>query len=161
MAGPSFHQCSTSTTLSLKASPKAISGRTSYFRVRLEFLPYPHLIPAFFNMRGFGPPVSVTSPSPWTGVDHTVSGLRPRTPALLHSPASDSLSLRLRLFTLTLHANVTRRFILQKARHHPGLHHRALTFCKHTVSGSFSLRSRGAFHLSLTVLLHYRSLGSI
>ena len=38
---------------------------------------------------------------------------------------------------------------------------RALTFCKHTVSGSFSLRSRGAFHLSLTVLLHYRSLGSI
>src|ERR1700730_4985011 len=59
-----------------EASPKAISGRTSYLRVRLEFLRYPHLIPAFFNMRGFGPPVSVTSPSPWTGVDHTVSGLR-------------------------------------------------------------------------------------
>ena len=65
--------------LILEASPKAISGRTSYLRVRLEFLRYPHLIPAFFNMRGFGPPVSVTSPSPWTGVDHTVSGLRPRT----------------------------------------------------------------------------------
>jgi hypothetical protein len=100
--------------LILEASPKAISGRTSYLRVRLEFLRYPHLIPAFFNMRGFGPPVSVTSPSPWTGVDHTVSGLRPRT----HSPYSDSLSLRLRLFNLTLHVNVTRRFILQKARHH-------------------------------------------
>ena len=64
------------------ASPKAISGRTSYLRVRLEFLRYPHLIPEFFNIRGFGPPVSVTSPSPWTGVDHTVSGLRPRTVAL-------------------------------------------------------------------------------
>src|SRR6476660_6468520 len=98
-----------------EASPKAISGRTSYLRVRLEFLPYPQLIPGFFNRRGFGPPVSVTSPSPWSGVDHTVSGLRPRT----HSPYSDSLSLRLRLFNLTLHVIVTRRFILQKARHHP------------------------------------------
>ena len=115
----------------LKASPKAISGRTSYFRVRLEFLRYPHLIPAFFNMRGFGPPVRVTAPSPWTGVDHTVSGLRPHT----KSPYSDSLSLRLRLFTLTLHGNVTRRFILQKARHHPPT--RALTACRRTVSGSF------------------------
>ena len=27
-----------------KASPKAISERTSYLRVRLEFLRYPHLI---------------------------------------------------------------------------------------------------------------------
>ena len=98
-----------------EASPKAISGRTSYLRVRLEFLRYPHLIPELFNARGFGPPVRVTAPSPWTGVDHTVSGLRPRT----MSPYSDSLSLRLRLFTLTLHGNVTRRFILQKARHHP------------------------------------------
>ena len=31
--------------------------------------------------------------------------------------------------------------------------------CKHMVSGSLSLPSRGAFHLSLTVLVHYRSLG--
>ena len=98
-----------------KASPKAISGRTSYLRVRLEFLRYPHLIPALFNVRGFGPPVRVTAPSSWTGVDHTVSGLRLHT----YSPYSDSLSLRLRLSNLTLHANVTRRFILQKARHHP------------------------------------------
>ena len=96
------------------ASPKAISGRTSYLRVRLEFLPYPHLIPEFFNIRGFGPPVRVTAPSPWTWVDHTVSGLRLRT----HSPYSDSLSLRLHFFSLTSHANVTRRFILQKARRH-------------------------------------------
>src|SRR5699024_5367079 len=44
----------------LEASPKAISERTSYLRVRLAFHPYPHLIPAFFNIRGFGPPVSVT-----------------------------------------------------------------------------------------------------
>ena len=34
-----------------EASPKAISGRTSYLRARLEFLRYPQVIPAFFNMR--------------------------------------------------------------------------------------------------------------
>ena len=42
-----------------------------------------------------------------------------------------------------------------KARHHP------LTgsdYCRHTVSGSLSLPS-GCFSLSLTVLVHYRSLG--
>ena len=33
----------------------------------------------------------------------------------------------------------------------------ALTACRRTVSGSVSLPSRGAFHLSLTVLLRYQS----
>ena len=37
----------------------------------------------------------------------------------------------------------------------------APTDCKHTVSGTVSLPSRGTFHLSLTVLVRYRSLGSI
>ena len=100
---------------SFEASPKAISERTSYLQVRLEFLRYPHLIPALFNVRGFGPPSSVTWTSTWTWVDHLVSGLRPHT----QTPYSDSLSLRLRLFNLTLHVIVTRRFILQKARHYP------------------------------------------
>ena len=50
---------------------------------------------------------------------------------------------------------LTRRLILQKARHHPTK--RALTDCKHTVSGTISLPSRGTFHHSLTVLIHYRS----
>ena len=36
-----------------------------------------------------------------------------------YAPISDSLSLRLRIFCLTSHDIVTRRFILQKARHHP------------------------------------------
>ncbi len=34
-----------------------------------------------------------------------------------------------------------------------------MTACKRTVSGTLSLPSRGAFHLSLTVLVHYRSVG--
>ena len=37
--------------ISFEASPKAISGRTSYLRVRLEFLRYPQIIPALFNVR--------------------------------------------------------------------------------------------------------------
>src|SRR5919112_5137051 len=35
----------------------------------------------------------------------------------------------------------------------------APTACRHTVSGTLSLPSRGTFHLSLTVLVHYRSTG--
>src|SRR6201747_3186921 len=38
---------------------------------------------------------------------------------------------------------------------------KALTACRHTVSGTISLPSRGTFHLSLTVLVRYRSSGSI
>jgi hypothetical protein len=37
--------------------------------------------------------------------------------------------------------------------------HSPLTACKHTVSGTLSLGFRRTFHLSLTVLVHYRSPG--
>ena len=37
----------------------------------------------------------------------------------------------------------------------------APTVCMHAVSGSVSLPSRGSFRLSLTVLVHYRSITSI
>ena len=57
--------------------------------------------------------------------------------------------------------SLTRRLILQKARHHPTHKAKALTDCRHTVSGTLSLPSRGTFHHSLTVLIRYRSLGSI
>src|SRR5438477_13174845 len=58
---------------------------------------------------------------------------------------------------------LTRRLILQKARRHPNLENqtKAPTDCKQTVSGTLSLPSRGTFHLSLTVLVRYRSPGSI
>ena len=62
---------------------------------------------------------------------------------------------------LTSPLTVTRRLILQKARHRDEatlrLQHDSLTVCKPTVSGTISLPSRGSFHLSLTVLVHYRS----
>ena len=58
-----------------EASPKAISGRTSYIRVRLEFLRYPHLIRQHFNGGRFGPPLPFTATSTWTWIGHPVSGL--------------------------------------------------------------------------------------
>ena len=135
-----------------RASPKAISGRTSYLRVRLEFLPYPHLIPALFNGRGFGPPPPFTAASAWTRVGHPVSGPRCLTllPAAPAVRSSRLLSLRLRQSTgLTSPDTVARRTVLQKV--HGRIFH-APTACGRGVSGSLSLPSRGPFHLSLTVL---------
>ena len=97
-----------------EASPKAISGRTSYLRVRLEFLPYPHLIATLFNGCAFGPPLPLTAASSWTWVDHPVSGLLPLTMALLRLGFPTAP----RLWRLTLPVNVTRRTVLQKVRGH-------------------------------------------
>ena len=59
---------------------------------------------------------------------------------------------------LTSLHKITRRTVLQKVPHRTlG----ALSACKRKVSGSLSLPSRGSFHLSFTVLLRYRSSGSI
>src|SRR3954462_4856151 len=44
---------------------------------------------------------------------------------------------------------------------HPPKRGQALTDCRRTVSGTISLPSRGTFHHSLTVLVRYRSPGSI
>ena len=77
-----------------------------------------------------------------------------------YAPSSDSLSLRLRASShLTLPATVTRRFIMQKARRHSQKLLRPLVGARFQVLFHSSVRS--AFHLSLTVLVHYRSLGSI
>ena len=77
-----------------EASPKAISRRTSYLRVRLEFLPYPHLITTLFNGCVFGPPLPFTATSTWTWVDHPVSGLFSLTLRAVHTrfPFGSSLS---------------------------------------------------------------------
>ena len=95
-----------------EASPKAISRRTSYLRVRLEFLPYPHLIATLFNGCAFGPPLPFTATSSWTWIDHPVSGLHMLTLALfrLGFPSAP------RLHRLTLPAYATRRTVLQKVR---------------------------------------------
>jgi hypothetical protein len=62
--------------------------------------------------------------------------------------------------SLTSPHRATRWLILQKARRHSHLR-TAPTAWGRTVSGAVSLPSRGAFHLSLTVLVRYRSRESV
>ena len=81
-----------------EASPKAISRRTSYLRVRLEFLPYPHLMPTLFNGCGFGPPMPFTASSTCPWIDHPVSGLR----SLTLRPIKTWFPFGSRLFVLNL-----------------------------------------------------------
>ena len=131
---------------SSEAVPQYISGRTSYLQVRLAFHSYTQLIRDCFSRHRFGPPPPVTGVSTWSCVAHLVSSLAPRT----SSPYSDSLSLRLRLFDLSLH-------VRSKSPAHasigtPQRTYGAVTACKSTVSGSLSLPFRGSFHRSLTVL---------
>ena len=60
---------------------------------------------------------------------------------------------------LTLPEKVTRRFIMQKARRHHRWWLRPLVGRR--FQGLFHSSVRGSFHLSFTVLVRYRSLGSI
>ena len=76
------------------------------------------------------------------------------------TPYSGSLSLRLLVsLQLTSPVTATRRFIMQKARRHIIKMLRPLVGAWFQVL--FHSPHRGSFHLSLTVLVHYRSHGSI
>ena len=129
-----------------EASPKAISRRTSYLRVRLEFLRYPHLIATLFNGCAFGPPPNFTLASSWTWIGHPVSGLYLLTVRPLQTRSRfDSGPKVLNLasnYNSPDRSTKSTRFSL-----------RCSTVCKHRVSGSLSLPSRGPFHLSFTVLI--------
>ena len=98
---------------SYEASPKAISGRTSYIRVRLEFLRYPQVIPGFFNRRGCGPPRCLTTASACSWIGHPVSGLLHETLVLFTLGFPSAPDLR----PLTSLHTITRRTILQKVPH--------------------------------------------
>ena len=95
---------------------------------------------------------------------HFTLGMR-RSPGFASAPSdytasSASLSLRLtRHSRLTSPDMATRRFIMQKARRHWETQLRPLVGDWFQVL--FQPPSRGAFHLSLTVLVRYRSHGSV
>ena len=99
--------------MTLKASPKAISRRTSYLRVRLEFLPYPQLIPAFFNRR-----LVRSSMELYLHFNLAMD----RSPGFGSTSCNFAALFRLALASapnlkfLTLPHNVTRRSVLQKVR---------------------------------------------
>ena len=121
----------------------------------MAFHPYPRVIPSVFNRSGFGPPRGLTPASACPRVAHPASRLT----------ACDSLALlktRFRcgsLLSLTSPHTVARWLILQKARRHTA--EGAPTAWGREVSGAVSLPSRGAFHLSLAVLVRYRSRESV
>ena len=94
----------------------------------------------------FGPPQRFTIASTCSWLGHQVSGLRLNTIRPVQT--------RFRFGSGTLYLNLASnrnspaRSTKSTTSHACG----ALSACKHTVSGSLSLPSRGAFHLSLTVL---------
>lgn len=98
----------------LHASPKAISERTSYLQVRLEFHRYPQVIRALFSVLRFEPPLCFTKVSFCSWIDHLVSGLCQQT----KRPIQTRFPYGSALICLTLLANITRRTILQDVRHH-------------------------------------------
>ena len=120
----------------------------------MAFHPYPQLIPSVFNLSGFGPPRRLTVASTWPWVDHSASGLEHATTIALFGLA---------FATATPHGLTSRHATNSQAHSSKGTPspHKALTAYRHTVSGTISLPSRGTFHLSLTVLVRYRSPGSI
>lgn len=112
----------------------------------MAFHPYPQLIPAVFNLRGFAPPQHLTAASHWPWVDHPASG---------PGHATKNTPLGFGFPTATPHGLTSRHAADSQAHSSKGTpsHTKgALTDCKHMVSGTISLPSRGTFHHSLTVL---------
>ena len=158
LLGPSPIQCSTPITEHATLHLNAFRGEPAITEFAWPFTPYHRSSPRFSTLVG--------------------SALHKVLPLL--QPAHGKIT-RLRVYSMRLNAlfrlafapaphhwltsphTVTPWLILQKARRHS--HEvapvQAPTDCRLTVSGTISLPSRGAFHLSLTVLVRYRSLGSI
>ena len=121
----------------------------------MAFHPYPRVIPPVFNPGGFGPPRGLTPASACPRIAHPAS--RPR--RATETPVSDSLSLRL-ASRLGLAAH--RDSLAHSTKGTPSQPRGAAPTARgRAVSGAVSLPSRGAFHLSLTVLVRYRSQESV
>ena len=105
----------------------------------------------------FGPPRGITPASAWPWVAHPVSGLlratgRPIQTRFRCGSACHWLNLATQSNSPAHSPRGTPSDLgIPKYAHSPS------TACKHAVSGSFNSPHRGAFHLSLTVLVHYRS----
>lgn len=120
----------------------------------MAFHPLPQIIPYLFNGSGFDPPVNVTSPSICSWQDHPVSGLMLQTIRPIQTRFPCAYTYRLKLACNT-------KSLTHYTKGTPSGPIAPPTACKHSVSGTVSLPSRGAFHLSLAVLVRYRSQESI
>ena len=142
------------------AAPQCISGRTSYLHVRLAFHPYPPVIPQFCNTGGCEPRRPVTGASLWAWLAHVVSGPIVATctrPVQTRFPCGCPTFGWVNLCDDdALAGSFYKRHAIR--RWTQTVHTCPLTAGKYAVSGTLSSPLRGAFHLSLTVLVHYRSL---
>ena len=117
----------------------------------MAFHPYPRVIPSVFNRSGFGPPQGLTPASACPWIAHPASRLRPATEIAV-------LMTRLRCGSLLkLNLAAGRNSLAHSTKGTPSHRSGAPAAWGRTVSGALSLPSRGAFHLSLTVLVRYRS----
>src|SRR3982750_1710147 len=132
----------------------AFRGEPAITEFAWPFTPIHRSSPMFSTMVGSALPEAFPSLQPAPGYLPRLRASPQRLNALFRLAVAPAPRHR-----LTVPLTVTRRLILQKARHHGHArrHDDALTACKPTVSGTISLPSRGTFHLSLTVLVHYRS----
>ncbi len=150
-------------------------GEPAISRFVRHFTTYPQVIATFCNMCACGPPCRVTGTSTCPWVAHRVSGLFPATHALFGlafaAPAC--------VTQFGLPQKITRWVILQEARpqtaRRQNTERRPQDVTRSSVRCVLSSRivlgllvgtrfqvlfhspCRGAFHLSLTVLVHYRS----
>ena len=120
----------------------------------MAFHPYPRVIPSVFNRSGFGPPRGLTPASACPWIAHPAS--RPR------RATERPVQTRFRCGSVFLNLASRRDSQAHSTKGTPSRNvMSAPTACRRTVSGTVSLPSRGAFHLSLTVLVRYRSSESI
>jgi hypothetical protein len=144
-------QRATSTTPPTEAAPKCISGRTSYLRVRLAFHPYPQVIPTVCNPYEFGPPRACSArftlpmgSSPGFG-----------------STRRDSSPFRTRFRSGSacpwLNLATPNHSLAHSTKGTPSLPKKLRPAGSRRFQDLFHSPRRGAFHRSLTVLVHYRS----
>src|SRR4051794_4551797 len=111
--------------------------------------------PPSFRLGGFGPPRGLTPASACPWIDHSASGLQHATERPIQTRfRSGSPSL---VNLATYRNSLAHSSKGTPSRLQTEVCNDALTDCKPTVSGTISLPSRGAFLLSLTVLVRYRS----
>ena len=126
----------------LKAIPRYISRKTSYYRVRLEFLSHPQLITECCTARVFGPPSHFRGSSSWSWIAHPVSGYiratkRPLRLAFAAPPPQRGLS-------IATHNILAGSFFNRNTVTHV-LRRKAPALCRRTVSDTISSPSPGYF----------------
>jgi hypothetical protein len=121
---------------------------------------YPQLIPQLCNVERFGPPRAIRLVSPWPWVAHLVSCLilatvRPIQTRFRYGFGCHSLNLATKINSQAHSPKGTPSGLPGNPKTRPGIALRLIVSLRFQVL--FHSPHRGTFHLSLTVLVHYRS----